>query len=294
MSYASAYICGVARNCAPYLPAVLTNIQAIASLFIDYKIIIVVAADSKEDICLLTEFACQQSTHVILYIDNAPMSAIRTVNIARARNICLKIMRKINANTQYPYFIMMDCDAVCSAPIKCDILQSVLTTIHSNQWDAISFNSDPYYDIWALAAPPFIFSCANFVGGKRKWAWHLWRRMAADKAAGRNITQVWSAFGGFAIYRTALFLAHKDIVYDGCYRLDYIPATLLSENIRAVGSPIYSRQTPQTPYVETGGDCEHRHFHLTAVMKYGAHIGICHDVLFGSGSNADADADTKK
>ena len=76
-----------------------------------------------------------------------------------------------------------------------------------------------------------------------------------------------SAFNGFAIYKTQKFI---DCVYDGRFRLDYIPKKILIENITAEG-------IINTNFKE---DCEHRHFHFQAVFKNNAKIRISPHCLF--------------
>ena len=63
-----------------------------------------------------------KSTHnnCILYIETEPQTPYRTHNIARARNKCLDIIR--NNFIDYEYFIMIDCDEVCSEPVNLEYI----------------------------------------------------------------------------------------------------------------------------------------------------------------------------
>ena len=79
-----------------------------------------------------------------------------------------------------------------------------------------------------------------------------------------------SAFNGIAIYRTQKFI---NCLYDGRFRLDYIPQNLINENIKYTGKFILNKDN-------TNEDCEHRHFHFQAVFQNNARIRISPLCLF--------------
>jgi hypothetical protein len=91
---------------------------------------------------------------------------------------------------------------------------------------------------------------------------------ALSKMNDADLLSVISAFNGFSIYRTKLFL---DCFYDGSLRLDLIPKTVLDESIKYCGEPVGNPENV---------DCEHRSFHLQAKYKSGARIMVSKKRLF--------------
>ena len=84
----------------------------------------------------------------------------------------------------------------------------------------------------------------------------------------RKLIPCYSAFNGFAIYKTQKFI---NCHYDGKFNLNFIPKKLLLENIRFAGKMILT---------DTNEDCEHRSFHFQAIRKNHAKIRISPLCLF--------------
>lgn len=272
------YFCGTARNCAPFLPRVIENAALIGRLFASFHIIIATADDSPADHELLRSHPLTATGNLITIIVEREPTAPRSVNIARARNATLQTMRQhavAAAIAATPtHYIMMDCDDVCADPIN---PRTFITAYNQRrQWDAVTFAPMLYYDLWALAAPPYVFSYSNFANGRAVYEAYITRIL--DRTPKGGLVQVWSAFCGFGIYKWWM----SEGVYDGHYRTDYIPAPILSRNIIAMGGPIRRAPHPALPFGEPGADCEHRAFHLLAVFERGARIRIFNGALFGS------------
>ena len=157
-------ICGTVKNCGPFLERVFKNIETIAKQFSDYQIIMAYDDSSDNSLQLLQEFIQVYTNKFILHINIEPLSQYRVYNIAKARNKCLDIIR--SQFPDYEYFIMIDCDDVCAAPIKIEYLLYYLTV--NTDWDALSFNKKPYYDLWALSKYPYSFSCMHFKYGSQR------------------------------------------------------------------------------------------------------------------------------
>jgi len=267
------YICGTARNCAPYLPRVLENMSLIGRLFASFHIIIAVSDDSPADIEILRNHSLTKTGNLTsIQINRDPLQP-RTVNIAAARNATLHILRE-RVSAIPTHYIMIDCDDVCSQPINLRIF--IMAYNQRRQWDAISFAPTPYYDLWALAVPPYVFSYSNFSNGRAMYEDYINRIL--EKTPKGGLISVWSAFCGFGIYKWWM----SNGVYDGHYRTNYIPPAILSRNIIAMGGPIRRAPHPTIPFGEPDADCEHRVFHLQAVFHQGARIRIFNNTLFGS------------
>ena len=256
-------ICGTVKNCAPFLEKVFENIEIISKIFDDYKIIIAYDNSDDNSLQILNSYKLIYPDNFVLHINSEPLSEFRVYNIAKARNKCLDTIR-----TQFPeydYFIMIDCDNVCSSPVK---IESLLYYLNINtDWDALTFNKDPYYDLWALSKYPYSFSCMHFKDWK---AWGTFIEQIIKNTPPKTLIPCLSAFNGFAIYRTNKFI---DGVYDPTPRLDLLPKHILDAN-KKISGPIYLKGKAEKV------DCEHRSFHLMAINKNNARIRIAPEIIF--------------
>lgn len=256
-------ICGTVKNCAPYLEKVFKNIETIGQLFDDYKIIMSYDNSNDNSLQILSEYKNKNVEKTILHINPGVVSNFRVYNIAKARNKCLEIIR--SQFPEYEYFIMMDCDEVCSKPVSVEPLIHYLSVVY--EWDALTFNKQPYYDLWALSKYPYSFSCMHFAN------WQQWGTFIEEIIANtppKTLISCLSAFNGFAIYKTNKFI---NCYYDGKPRLDLLPKHLLLANEKIAG-PIYLQGKAGLI------DCEHRSFHLMAIHNNNARIRIAPEIIF--------------
>jgi len=271
----SVCICGTVKNCAIYLPFVFQNIEKIGKLF--EKCIVFLYYDESHD-HTLSEIIHYSNTNknVFYYHNKRSPKAYRTHRLAKGRNTCLDFVRKNCPN--YPYFIMMDFDDVCSGTVHTDVLKSYLDKEKVDKWDALTFNKEEYYDIWALSIRPYVFSYLHFENPS-----HVLEQMNAyvkqrlnDSPSKNDLLECFSAFNGFAIYKTSKFI---DCKYDGRIRLDLIPKKYLEENKYANHSDIIYSNTVDIVncYKE---DCEHRFFHMMAKKRNKVKICISPEILF--------------
>lgn len=271
-------ICGPVKNCGPYLLKILENMEKIGSIFDDYQIIIFYDKSSDNTLDILKEYQ-NKNSKMIFYVNKNPVSQFRTHNIAIARNFCLNYVKQ-NQN-KYPFFIMMDCDDVNCKEVNTDILKKYL---YQNNWDGLSFNTDPkYYDIWGLSIYPFCFSYNHFENNVKYY--NIIQNFIDEllkKAASKNkLLECISSFNGFSIYRTNKFL---NTYYDGRVRLDIIPNINLEAHKKITKSKlVYKEYFKPNGKINVDGryeDCEHRAFHIQARQNSGARILISPEVLF--------------
>jgi glycosyltransferase involved in cell wall biosynthesis len=255
-------ICGTVKNCGPYLEKVFKNIETIGQIFDEYKIIISYDNSTDNSLQILQKYKSEHSDNFILHIETEHQTPYRTHNIARARNKCLDIIR--NNFKDYEYFIMIDCDDVCSESVKLEYILYYLTI--NTEWDSLSFNKQPYYDTWALSKYPYVFSNMHF---KNPEGYGTFIENIIRETPTKTLIPCLSAFNGFAIYRTNKFINY---FYDPKPRLDLIPKHLIKKNIQLCG-PIFLKGKAAIV------DCEHRSFHLMAVND-GARIRIAPEVIF--------------
>jgi hypothetical protein len=257
------------------LPSVLSNILAISKSKLFDKLTIVAYYDASTDnsYSILESFKNQFSSEFIetvtisndkkdIRMNFGDASRVtnksRTMRIAVARNQILNYMRfahkqgKINK-----YFIMMDSNEyACVGRINIDTLRNALQ--RSNEWDSISFDREAgYYDYWALSFDPHIYS---FFHLQNKY--DALNKMVTDFATKLNTSResytlipVYSAFNGFAIYKTSMFLncSYSSFIHIHLFPKQLLPAKILN-------------------YFKN--DCEHRKFHLEAIKKNGARIMV--------------------
>lgn len=254
-------ICGTVKNCGPFLNKVFKNIETIGKIFDNYKIIIAYDQSNDNSLEILENYK-SINNNIILHIETEPQTPYRTHNIARARNKCLDIIR--NNFSDYEYFIMIDCDDVCSEPVKLEYILYYLTI--NTDWDSLSFNKQPYYDTWALSKYPYVLSNMHF---KNPESYGKFIENIIRETPAKTLIPCLSAFNGFAIYRTNKFIEYY---YDPKPRLDLIPKHLIEKNIQLCG-PMYLKGKAAVT------DCEHRSFHLMAVNN-GARIRIATEVIF--------------
>jgi len=275
----SVYIGGCIKDFEPYIDDIFKNIDRIITLFENYKIIL--AYDSIEESVLkrLHEKQKQYSIELIFIKENLAITdlPLRTQRIANARNGILKYMRGQNINDRFPYFIMMDMDDVCCSPINMDVLRYYL--YDNIEWDALSFNRPDYYDIWALSIDPFVLSCWHFPN----WDWLIpfikdYITSRLSKLDENDLLPCISAFNGFGLYRTAIFL---DSLYNGSFQktLDMFSKEQIEYCEKAARCQ-FTIDTTYHPIIHPSTDCEHRSFHITAIKEKGARIRISPKKLF--------------
>jgi hypothetical protein len=262
------------------LPSVLSNILAISQSKLFDKLTIVAYYDASTDnsYSILesfknqhqnSEFSSEFIETVIISNDKKDirmnfgdasrvLNKSRTMRIAVARNEILNYMRFAHKQGKSNnYFIMMDSNEyACVGRINIDTLRDALQ--RSNEWDSISFDREAgYYDYWALSFDPHIYSFFHLQNKD-----DTLNKMIADFATKLHASResytlipVYSAFNGFAIYKTSMFLncSYSSFIHIHLFPKQLLPAKILN-------------------YFKN--DCEHRKFHLEAIKKNGARIMV--------------------
>ena len=266
-------------NSSQYINHTIQNINLLEECFDNTKIIFVYDNSKDNTLQLLNNYAKTKS-NVTIYINSKERINNRTINIANARNIILKfIYDKINKD--YDYFIMLDCNYNNYKTINNNILKKYL--LREEEWDCLTFNQDYYYDIWALSIKPFYLSC---------WAWsrgdqvkNLMQKYITEvlsKCKEDELVSCLSAFNGIGIYKKDKFI---NCYYEGNYNIKYLQYLNcnLQYNINILKN--ISKNIIKNYYVGSRGihynqDCEHRNFHLMAIIKNNAKIKISPLYLF--------------
>jgi glycosyltransferase involved in cell wall biosynthesis len=275
-------ICLCVYNNERGLPSVLSNIVKISQSKLFDKITVVAFYDASADksYSILESFKNQHQhsksgfSHELIEtviisnhkkefrmsLGNASrvIDKSRTMRIANARNQILNYMRSAQKQGAFnKYFIMMDSNEyACVGQINIDTLRTAMQ--RSDEWDSVSFDREAgYYDYWALSFDPHIYSFYH-VQNKNDAQNQMVADFATKLNASRNsqdLIPVYSAFNGFAIYKTNMFL---NCSYSSLIHIPLFPKHLLPPKILK----------------HFKNDCEHRKFHLEAIKKNRARIMV--------------------
>ena len=261
--------CLCVRNCAPYLPKIIDNLDRLSQEFSSFQVVFVYdnCSDDTADILALCKAESNYPVHVIhLDSNNSPL---RTVRIANARNACLECVYTLTPPVDF--HIMIDADEVNCSDWDNEVIRYYLK---KDTWDALSFNRLDYYDIWALMYDPYRYHCMGF--GKywnevrRYFKKEIYKKLNSIKGKD-ELLKCLSAFNGFAIYRTKCM---EGIRYDG-----------LNKHFLQLVSPEDIHQTEHLLQKRLGNTeikidntfqevCEHIYYHLKAIQKNNARIRI--------------------
>jgi hypothetical protein len=268
-------ICGTVRNVGKYIDKVYANMITISKLFNDYEIILYYDISDDNTLHKLVYYN-KLNPKFTFHVNKNPLHELRTHRLAIGRNY---LMEQIEAKKdKYPLFIMMDCDDVCDGNINTNLLINSLQRM--NEWDSISFwgnnknKLNGYYDVWALSINPYVLPFNYF----HNIGLSLSRRRAYINALNKKARELnkyipcYSAFCGFAIYKTNKFV---DCRYNGSNKLNYIPASIVANNLRV--EPALIDEKDILNYDE---DCEHRSFHFRSILKHNSKIRISPYYLF--------------
>jgi len=262
-------ICGTLKNVASHLKNVLKNVKQLISLFDDYVIILYYDNSTDGTKELLLKY--KKKYKIDLYCNTKYHSPWRTHRLAHGRNTCLKRIRQMYSD--YEYFIMMDWDDVCATKMDISVIER---SLQREDWDALSFNRAHYYDIWALSLRPYV---ASFIHFEHPYdVLHAMTRHVEEKLKALSpgkLLECGSAFNGFVIYRTSIFI---DCQYDGHLCIHLLPEEYVRENIEINRSSFVFQEKDWLNIREE--DCEHRAFHWMAIHKHGARIRISPEKLF--------------
>ena len=270
---------GAIYNCEQHIDPLFKNIQRIGRLFEQCSVVIAIDRGTDQSLEKLKEWQKKwTNTKFQLFIlEGEQTGSRRTERLANARNRILTKLRELYTVLKFNHFIIMDCDDVCSQPIRLEGLKNVFKK--QQDWDAVSFIgngsighnlSENYYDYWALSIQPFVLSCWHFKEPHK--IIEQMKQFLTQKINQSNGQWIpcYSAFNGLAIYKQRFLKYHyhwnvKDIV-------QFIPRDLYAMNIQQAESEFdINRQED---------DCEHRYFHFSAVFKDKARIFVVPEQLF--------------
>ena len=271
-------VCLCVSNNEKGLPAVLKNILKLQSVFEHINILAFYDKSHDKSLEILNSFKETYTGTMEIIVNPQRKSYIRTENIAFARNALLTLVRDTYSYCEY--FIMMDSNHYsCVGELNPDVVKEMLTD-RLEEWDAISFDREGgYYDLWALSFEPFVYSFYHFTNWKlvldkmREMFKIVLEYYKVNKP--NEFINVHSAFNGFAIYKTKMFV---NCSYSSNIQFSLFLKDHLIKQMARVGCNILNK---------FDDDCEHRKFHMEAIQKNGARIRICTKSVFAKVEGAE-------
>jgi tetratricopeptide (TPR) repeat protein len=219
VSECSVLFVGVARDCAPYMQAVLANIGFISTYFKKSEFCFVTnnSKDSTEQ--LLHNWAVTQSNAHILVLNEIKNIPARTMRIAAARNAYLEFARHCESD----FMLVVDMDDVSGRPFDPEtFLKAIWDLNKSTDCAAVFPSQKSYYDIFAFREERLCPDCVFEQGFDALYSRGMSAEIVAEtlmfETASRisnhikNAVQpveVQSAFGGLGIYKMSSVRKNK-------------------------------------------------------------------------------------
>lgn len=269
--------CLCVRNCRNYLNPIFDNLNLLSKLFTNFYVIFVYdnCRDNSEELLYEYQHSSQFKVYVIHNENNN--SEHRTIRIASSRNKCLDII--YNEIKTVDFHFVVDADDVNVEKWDLEVIKKYL---NEDTWDALSFDrkSIGYYDIWALSFDHYKHHCWGFGNcysdcSQGEIVRDLMTRDILNKLNSLtdeyDLLECWSAFNGFAIYRTEKFI---DIKYDGSN--ENIKKIITDEERVITLNKI--QNDLNAPFLFINNNfmecCEHIYYHFSAIQKNNARIRI--------------------
>lgn len=200
---------GVGRNCAPYLPDVLSNLSRLEGAYQAVRYVFAVGESGDNTLQILQTWVSRgRQGHVIDTAHLERDEPKRTVRIAMARNACMSLSR--DKYQDFDHLVAFDLDNVLSEPVCDTAFARASDWLDAGEARAGVFaNAVPqYYDLWALRHPRWCpgdvwhaiwdrHSWCSFELAKFRHVYSRQVRIAQDQLP----IPVTSAFGGLSIYK---------------------------------------------------------------------------------------------
>lgn len=269
-------IVGICKDVGDAVANTKKNAESLGSRFADYGVIIY-ENNSSDSTCKLFSRWVKTNPRVTFLSEHLTLRALagaRTEKIARARNIVLEAARSPQYK-DFEYLMMVDLDFTTPWPIE----EIVKTIESSEEWDCVAANGEmngSYFDRYAFRDAQFPFG-PELLG--RNW----WNDLGKTnfKLTGDKWVSVYSAFGGFALYKTATitqFAYSGTVTEDLKLYYENIVSSLpenhpdlqkykkLSKNKYSKASVFFQENTPEQGHSFDVTCCEHIPLHASMAV----------------------------
>ena len=195
------------KNCAPYLPRVLKNVEAYASCFSSSHVWIVdgYSTDLTGVIC---NSWCKSSPQTRFFLHQPSNHLPRGESLTEARNYVLELTRSYWE--EGTYLLLLDADSPNAVPLNIEGFQ---TCFSREDWDACFVNQQgEYYDLWALRDDQLTedyqikFRHLSWGNGSMQSALKPYQQ--PKRGTDGSFYPVKSAFGGAGLYKTWSIPSH--------------------------------------------------------------------------------------
>lgn len=222
-----ALITGCAQNCAPWLPAVLANVERLRALCSSSRVLLLENDSSDATVELIRDYGHSQPGVWALGFPglNGRLPA-KTVRLAHLRNTALAWLEAHGGWESIDVLVVLDLDGVNAAPWTLEAVRGALAWWQAQPAAAGLFANQrgPYYDLWALRhrqlCPDDVWAAMLKMHGQRpdlsdaQLLAHVYEPRQFELASDRPPLEVDSAFGGLAFY-SAAWLARTQARYCG-------------------------------------------------------------------------------
>ena len=230
-----ALITGCVRDCAPHLPALFRNIEALRCLF-DFSEVLLLENDSRDDSvdCIRDYANASQGIYALGFPGLAEQIPIKTVRLAHLRNTALAWQQSRRSWSELDLLVVLDMDCVNAAPWDLGVMTKSLRWWwqQANSAGLFANQSGPYYDLWALRHPQYcpddVWAALARLHGQSPGLSDLQLLDAVYTPRQFELNpqspplEVDSAFGGLGFYRTSwleraepFYCGERPLAWDG-------------------------------------------------------------------------------
>ena len=244
---------GLAQNCAQYLPAVLRNIENMATLASESAFLFLENDSTDNTKAILNGWGSDRPNFTLLNFDGLNGVAVRTVKLEILRNAYVECLRTYKNLKDFDLAVLIDMDDVATWPIDLGELLKAVQFIQSDPQNAGVFANQlgTYYDIWALrhktlcpgdAWEEVIDYKNSYPAASNEEAFNqTFKKRIPSFSPTEKPIEVDSAFGGLGIYRMSYILMN--------------PNPYLGSKIKSLPAPNGIFKVSRRQF------CEHVHFH---------------------------------
>jgi hypothetical protein len=267
---------GLAQNCAQHLPAVLRNIENMATLASESAFLFLENDSTDNTKAILSGWGNGRPNFTLLNFDGLNSLGVRTVKLEILRNTCVECLRTYKNLKDFDLVISVDMDDVAAWPIDLGELSKAIQFVQSDSQHAGVFANQlgTYYDIWALRHKTLcpgdaweeVIDFKNAhpeVSNEEAFNQTFKKRIPSFSPTEKPI-EVDSAFGGLGVYRMSYILKN--------------PNPYLGYTIKSMPSNDGSFKVSRRQY------CEHVHFHA-GIRSQGGKLFIWPSLINGEYRN---------
>jgi hypothetical protein len=218
---ARAVFTGLARNCEPHLPAVLSNLEQLAAVFEQTAYVIVENDSSDRTKDILSSWGRKRGNFHLFCLDGLGRQPVKTLRLEVARNVYIEYLRSSPTLADFDYLCVLDMDDSGTRPVPMESFTAALEYLskHDHAGGVFANQLGTYYDMWALRHPQWCpgdiwfevleYAQRHRATDQRAFEATFTPRLRTIPTTDEPI-EVRSAFGGLGIYRLAPVLRNKN------------------------------------------------------------------------------------